>query len=129
MKAKTETLEIDLQELRRRLDYDPASGVFRRRGKGKPISLKPNGTGYLRVSYDGVSFKAHRLAWFYVYGEWPSGDLDHANGVKTDNRIANLRPATRPQNQQNHPLTRKNSVGFKGVSLHTLSRPDRPRYV
>ena len=62
---------------------------------------------------------AHRLAWFYVYGAWPNGDLDHINGDKLDNRIANLREATRKQNMQNVRQHKHNTSGVKGVAWHS----------
>jgi hypothetical protein len=58
-------------------------------------------TGYVLIKINGHKYKAHRLAWLYVNGEWPVGDIDHANGCPLDNRIANLRVATNPQNQAN----------------------------
>ena len=128
-KPKTETLELSLQQLRQRLDYDPASGVFTRKSNYRAVSLKPNSTGYLRISINGVSFKAHRLAWFYVHGSWPDGDLDHINGDKTDNRLINLRPAKRFENQRNRKRPSHNRSGIKGVYLHTLSSPTNPRWV
>jgi len=126
--SKTKALNLTHHELRQRLDYDPVSGTFTRKG-GKAISLKPNGTGYLRISINGVSFKAHRLAWLWSYGVLPDFDIDHINGNKTDNRLANLRVATRSQNKQNVGVRRGTGTGVKGVYLHTYSKPDKPIYV
>jgi hypothetical protein len=59
-----------------------------------------NGFGYLRITVLGKSYYAHRLAWFYMNGEWPD-QIDHINGIKSDNRIENLRNVTVQQNNQN----------------------------
>jgi len=58
-------------------------------------------TGYVLIKVDGKKYKAHRLAWLHTHGEWPGGDIDHANGCPLDNRMSNLRIATNPQNQAN----------------------------
>lgn len=59
---------------------------------------------------------AHRLAWQYATGDVPAADIDHINGVKNDNRLANLRPATRAQNMQNQRRARSdNATGILGV--------------
>jgi len=121
--------DLDLDGLRRRLAYDPMSGAFTKLAPGISISTKPNSTGYLRISVDKVSYKAHRLAWLLVHGDWPPAHLDHVNGDKQDNRLANLRPATHQQNKQNVRRQRNNSSGFKGVYLHSLSTPENPRWV
>lgn len=57
--------------------------------------------GYVIIGYDYVYVKAHRLAWFYVHGEWPKDEIDHINGIRNDNRIENLRQSTKSQNMQN----------------------------
>ena len=62
--------------------------------------------------------KAHRLAWFYVYGSWPNDQIDHINRNKTDNRIANLREVTNKQNQQNASKRSDNTSGHPGVSWY-----------
>jgi hypothetical protein len=72
--------------------------------------------GYIFISVKDKRFLAHRLAWCYVYGEFPKDDIDHINCDRSDNRIENLRPATKTQNLANQPRTR-GEVNYKGVSL------------
>lgn len=107
-------------ELRKLLDYDPATGVFRWRNDGRiagSIVGGPRG-GYLQIVIRQEKWhKAHRLAWLYVHGDWPERELDHRNRIKTDNRIDNLRLATRVENMRNYPVPRNNTSGVKGVSF------------
>jgi hypothetical protein len=108
--------------------YDPDSGVFTRRiSTGRHDRHKAGkvaGTKgiYWHMHVDGKRFVGHRLAWMYVYGEPPKEDLDHINQNKLDNRIENLREATRRQNMQNVTLHKHNSSGFKGVAWHSLRK-------
>lgn len=88
--------------------YDENTGVFTwrksRRGilSGRRIgSIHAN--GYLHALINGERFLLHRLAWFYVHGVLPSGQIDHINRIKTDNRISNLRDVTPSQNSSNSP--------------------------
>jgi hypothetical protein len=74
--------------------------------------------GYVIIRVDNNVYKAHRLAWLYVYGEWPDGEIDHINRNKSDNRIENLRVVTRSQNQMNIAAYSNNSAGIKGVVWH-----------
>ena len=70
--------------------------------------------GYCIIRLDDRLYTAHRLAWLYVHGQWPTHQLDHINGNRQDNRLCNLRPATNAENAQNR--TRKsNTSGFPGV--------------
>ena len=98
--------------LREVLDYDEGTGIFLRDGK---CAGGPNGNGYLRIRVDGVRYLSHRLAWLYVYGVWPTNQIDHINLNKTDNRISNLRDASRSENHANMPVSKANTSGFKGV--------------
>jgi hypothetical protein len=82
---------------------------------------KPLGThinGYLECSLDSKRYYLHRLAWFYVYKVWPSDNIDHINGNKSDNRLVNLRQATQSQNMHNRNKYKNNTSGYKGVTWH-----------
>lgn len=113
------------EKLRGLLSYDPETGEFRwlasrRNGKGLiPGSI--NGDGYLQIQTGDETYKAHRLAWLYVHGVWPAKQLDHINGIRTDNRIANLREATNAENGQNRAIARNNRSGHKGVTADKRS--------
>ena len=95
--------------LKELLSYNPETGDFT--WIAAPSIRKPQfvgtkagasvGEGYWRIQIDGCSYLAHRLAWFYVYGQWPDHHLDHINCSRSDNRIANLRKATQAQNLWN----------------------------
>lgn len=76
--------------------------------------------GYGRIRVDGHSYLSHRLAWKMFYGEDPQQgyDIDHINGNRCDNRITNLRLATRNENALNVPLRRNNTSEFRGVSFN-----------
>ena len=111
-------------ELKALFFYDPETGIFIRRKwrssnalPGSPAGSVQN-KGYIVIWVDGRRYMAHRLAWVYVYGEWPDKQVDHINGVKSDNRIANLRLASNAENQQNLKPTSANKSGVIGVMWH-----------
>ena len=123
-------IELTLDRLCEVLSYDPETGDFTwlvTRGHNAPAGTKAsqsvNSQGYRQVHVDRVGYKAHRLAWFYVYGVWPQLGLDHINGIKHDNRIANLREATRQQNRLNSRKWRTNHKKSKyhGVAYFNVS--------
>lgn len=104
--------------LRELFSYDPESGLFTRRSSRGPnrmgcIAGHCRKDGYVSIMVDGREYKAHRLAWLYTFGSFPVGELDHINRRRWDNRIANLRKATRSQNCA-HSKTRRN--GLKGAA-------------
>lgn len=106
------------------LTYNSETGNFVRnipRGNTKQgqIAGRVNHDGYLIFVLDRRRYLAHRLAWLYVYGSFPNQELDHINGVRHDNRIVNLRLATRSEQCQNKKISTKNTSGFVGVSWHS----------
>ena len=93
--------------------------VFSPSGKRRENSGYPNANGYIYLYHQGKYRKVHQLIWEHVHGEIPDGlFIDHINGVRSDNRICNLRLATRQQNGENRQkLAKNNTSGFRGVSL------------
>ncbi len=86
--------------------YDKSTGViywkYPAPGRKKSrVAGTYNGAGYIQISHDGKRFKAHRIAWVLANGVWPSGTIDHINGIRHDNRIANLRDVPMAINAQN----------------------------
>ena len=83
---------------------------------GKVAFTTDHGVGYRQGSINGKNYFAHRVAWAIYYGEWPDGEIDHINGDKGDNRLSNLRLATRSNNEMNKPGMRGKTSRYKGVS-------------
>ena len=117
--------ELTQERLHELLDYDGATGEFRwrvDRGGGAPLvgarAGAINGRGYVVICIDQRSYQAHRLAWLYTHGTWPTVHIDHVNGTPGDDRIINLRLATHSENMRNRKDHSNNSSGFKGVSWH-----------
>lgn len=116
---------ITQAELKELLHYDPATGIFiyatRRVGRGAfgAVAGAVKKSGYTEIVLNGKNYQAHRLAWMYMYGEFPPAQIDHIDQRKGNNSIFNLRPATRSENLQNVGRRRDNHSGHKGVSWHT----------
>lgn len=73
--------------------------------------------GYIVISVDSKTYKAHRLAWFYETCQMPPECIDHINRIRTDNRFCNLRLATKKQNMENTKIRKDSSSGYRGVSF------------
>lgn len=82
---------------------------------GKPAGCFRHKLKYVHICLDRKIYKRHRLIWFFVHKRWPINDIDHINGNKQDDRLCNLREATRSQNMFNSKLKRNNSSGRKGI--------------
>jgi hypothetical protein len=115
--------ELSAERLRELLNYDCETGVFT--WAGKPNNRVVIGSkagsitayGYSAIRIDATRYLAHRLAWLWVYSTWPKGEIDHANGDRMDNRIANLRDCSPGQNRQNMRAAHsRNKSGLLGVS-------------
>lgn len=116
MKYSKHTLEDVLSSV----NYDPHSGKFLLVTKcgtktGKECGFISQSDGYRRISIRGKPALAHRVAWFIAHGHWPEQQIDHANGDRSDNRIANLRLATISEQRWNSKKKARNKSGFKGV--------------
>jgi hypothetical protein len=123
---------LPYERLRDILYYDPWTGRFiyikrvskrmhpgMRAGHTDTPNSKagsPDLPGYRAIIIDGRKYKEHRLAWFYVHKVWPPNEIDHINGLRDDNRIANLRTATAGQNLHNKRLYKNSTTGVTGVS-------------
>lgn len=120
MPTKDRRPQPTADDLRPVFSYDPETGVLTRRSTGKPVGTD-NGHGYLLVSFKGRKLQAHRIAWVLVHGNWPSGQIDHINGIRSDNRLTNLRDVTASQNQRNATLRKDNTSGRIGVHFDKMS--------
>lgn len=111
-----------LARVRDMFSYDSKLGVLIWKKSIGPIKAGVEaGTlhqkGYTAIILDGKRYLSHRLIWLYVYGELPDCEIDHINKIKNDNRIENLRLATKYENLKNTTIRKDNSTGFKGVSF------------
>lgn len=111
------------ERLKELLSYDPESGEFRwlvtinnRAQKGSIAGCIDLHSGYRRTSISKSIYRCHRLAWLYMYGVWPQGDIDHIDGNRSNNCLVNLREATPSQNKFNTDKNCNNTTGFKGVN-------------
>lgn len=121
---------ITQEEMKSILDYNKKTGIFTWKEKevnypwqaswnsrhaNKEAFSSIDEKGYKCGSINGKMVKAHRVAWFYVFGTWPDGEVDHINGIKTDNRIDNLRDVSNIDNSRNCKRSSRNKSGVTGV--------------
>jgi hypothetical protein len=103
------------------LRYDPDTGLFwwleraPKRNLSKPAGSTNSGELYVRIGIDGQYYRAHRLAWYYMTGAWPTHEVDHEDRNKKNNKWLNLRPATHKQNAENTAVRSHSKSGVKGV--------------
>lgn len=112
---------VTQNRLKELLDYSPETGLFKwkiahsRRVHVGDVAGSLSPKGYVLIGVDGCVYRAHRLAWLYVYGEFPKLYIDHINRIKTDNRIENLRDVSISVNNEN-----KNSSSIYKKSCNVL---------
>lgn len=105
--------------LKELIHYNPTTGIFMRKfSRMSKIVGSPDKDGYLTIGIDGKNLKSHRLAFLYMNGRMPDGEVDHVNLKKSDNRFENLRDASRGQNMTNTKTYSNNASGAKGVHWH-----------
>ena len=112
--------ELTQKRLKEVLDYNSNTGEFfwkesmGNRGAGAPAG-SINSCGYRLISIDCRRLPGHQWAWLYVYGYFPENEIDHINRNRLDNRIENLREASRSCNRRNSCVPRNCTTGVKGV--------------
>jgi hypothetical protein len=119
--------EITHEKLLAELFYDLNTGIFVRKKscKGRKTGEKVGhlrNDGYLVTTFHGKFFYLHRLAWFYVYGQYPENLIDHIDRNKSNNKINNLRKVNYLQNSQNLNRHKDNQSGYKGVWKHSNTK-------
>lgn len=113
---------LTAEEIRRLFDYDPETGMltnritFGKRISGKEAGGEANEIGYRSISIQKHRYLVHRVIWAWVYGTWPSTELDHIDRNPRNNRIQNLREADRSLQVRNTKIFSTNVSGIKGVS-------------
>lgn len=115
---------LTAERLREVLSYDPDTGIFTWRIPRKKCAVgmvagSPEIGRYIRIKIDYELHYAHRLAWLYMTGFWPTCQVDHRNLDKSDNRWVNLREATQKQNSEN--VRHRNKHGHRGIHYHKQS--------
>lgn len=129
----TSSQSITLERARQLVAYCPETGIFtwklNRRGSARAGAVAgcDDGSGYWRIGLDRGSYLAHRLAWLFAYGDWPAHEIDHRNGVRSDNRVENLRSATKTENMRNRGLHRNSTTGVSGVHFDARKQRYRAR--
>ena len=109
---------VSVEELKERFEYRKGKLFYKKtvgaRKKGLEAGYEHH-SGYRQIIVNGICYRLHRLIWFYHYEVWPKDQLDHIDGDNTNNRIENLREATRSQNNWNTKSRSGSSSRFKGV--------------
>lgn len=119
---------ITREELCEYFNYDQLTGIFtwkKDRPHNKLIGKECryiNSDGYSVIFFNKKRYLAHRLAWLYVYEEYPNQQIDHINMIKSDNRIKNLRLANCSTNKFNTNARIDNTSGYKGVFFNKKNK-------
>lgn len=113
---------LTLERLKQVIVYDPETGAMRHKGRQGVRDGSSAGAldaeGYLVVRIDAIKHRANRLAWLYMTGKQPEGQIDHINGIRSDDRFCNLRMVSNKQNGRNQRKQSGNKSGVTGVCWH-----------
>lgn len=114
---------ITQEQLKQFLHYDPETGFFTWiKGPRSNIEIGSIAgsidDGYIVIRFQFKNYRAHRLAWFYMNGEFPKNHIDHIDGNRANNKFINLRLCTNSENQQNRVSNKNTSSKFVGVSWY-----------
>ena len=122
VRQNTNEITLTHKELVRQLDYNSLTGFFywkishlMSRTKIGDVAGYKNPLGYITIGLNQKIYKAHTLAWFYIYKKWPTHDIDHKDQIKHHNWIINLRKTNNQLNQINRGNPKNNKSGVKGV--------------
>lgn len=114
---------LTADRLRELLSYEPDSGVFRwkvdrasHKAKASAGSVAGRkGVRYVVIGIDRKFYRAHRLAFLYMTGNWPDREVDHKDRNGFNNTWSNLRDVTHKENSENLSLSKANKSGHRGV--------------
>lgn len=101
-------MEEDIQvQVLRDFEYNPLTGILTRKtGRDGPTNGTLHDNGYLRLRWKDKLYYVSHIIWVYCYGDWPKQTIDHINGIKTDNRLDNLRDVSLAENIRNRAVSR-----------------------
>jgi hypothetical protein len=114
------------KKLKKIVKYDPETGIFTKIKDGSICGYNPTCKGYGRIYINRLGYYSHRLAWLYVYGEWPKQQIDHINRIRNDNRICNLRDVSPAENMANGGI--KKNKYYPGVVWSNRDKIFRVRF-
>ena len=126
---------LTYERVKELFNYDPETGalIWIKKSAPQANSVKIGMTagcvnklsGYIDINYNHKTYKAHRIIYMYMTGNFPDGCIDHINGVKDDNKWMNLREATNTDNNRNKCTHKNNTSGVMGVRF----RKDRNTWI
>lgn len=121
LKARAEFYALVRLHVTEHLSYDDATGqlIYKKRPANcvrvGDVAGHERRDGYIGLSVFGKEYLAHRIIWLMVNGCYPEEEIDHINGIRSDNRLANLRIVGHGENSRNTKLYKNNSTGHVGI--------------